>query len=99
MEVPQEKVRVNEAQQPFAATMQCTTRLLALTELPCLLTQAEGLLVAMGQDPAIAKAAGRFTLLLAPVLVMDGERQDAWTLARQAGRQAGMLQTLCYQSK
>jgi len=37
--------------------------------------QAEWLLVAMGQDPAIAAAAGRFTILLAPALIMDGADQ------------------------
>lgn len=34
--------------------------------------QAEWLMVAMGQDPEISKAAGRFTVLLAPALIMDG---------------------------
>ncbi|MEW5297746.1 MAG: hypothetical protein WDW36_000930 [Sanguina aurantia] len=34
--------------------------------------QAERLMLAMGQDPQISRAAGRFTLLLAPCLLMDG---------------------------
>jgi len=37
--------------------------------------QAEWLMVVTGQDPAIAKAAGRFTILLAPALIMDGMDQ------------------------
>ncbi|GAX82606.1 hypothetical protein CEUSTIGMA_g10032.t1 [Chlamydomonas eustigma] len=37
--------------------------------------QAEWLMIAMGQDPDIAKAAGHFTVLLAPALIMDGVDQ------------------------
>eukprot|EP00195_Chlamydomonas_chlamydogama_P009762 CAMPEP_0202901800 /NCGR_PEP_ID=MMETSP1392-20130828/14735_1 /ASSEMBLY_ACC=CAM_ASM_000868 /TAXON_ID=225041 /ORGANISM="Chlamydomonas chlamydogama, Strain SAG 11-48b" /LENGTH=532 /DNA_ID=CAMNT_0049588419 /DNA_START=201 /DNA_END=1799 /DNA_ORIENTATION=- len=37
--------------------------------------QAEWIMTAMGQDPDIAKAAGRFTMLLAPALIMDGADQ------------------------
>ncbi|GIL78274.1 hypothetical protein Vretimale_7649 [Volvox reticuliferus] len=37
--------------------------------------KAESLMLAMGQDPHIAKAAGRFTMLLSPCLVLDGFEQ------------------------
>lgn len=43
--------------------------------------QAEWLMVAMGQDKDIAKAAGRFTLLLAPCLIMDGGWVDTSSAA------------------
>lgn len=33
---------------------------------------SESLMVKMGQDPEIARMAGRFTVLLAPALIMDG---------------------------
>ncbi|GFH13564.1 multidrug and toxic compound extrusion protein, partial [Haematococcus lacustris] len=57
--------------------------------------QAEWVLVAMGQDPDIARAAGRFTILLAPCLVMDGADQCCRRyLAAQSIVQPLMLVTL-----
>ncbi|PNW77624.1 hypothetical protein CHLRE_10g444900v5 [Chlamydomonas reinhardtii] len=37
--------------------------------------KAEAMMLAMGQDPVIAKAAGRFTMLLSPCLLLDGFEQ------------------------
>ncbi|PNH05195.1 MATE efflux family protein 5 [Tetrabaena socialis] len=37
--------------------------------------KSESLMLAMGQDPDIARAAGRFTLMLSPCLLLDGFEQ------------------------
>ncbi len=37
--------------------------------------KAEAIMLAMGQDPDIARAAGRFTILLSPCLLLDGFEQ------------------------
>jgi len=53
----------------------CSLCSLKHTQVGCARVQAEWLMIMMGQDLSIARTAGRFTVMLVPCLVMDGE---AW---------------------